>query len=407
MVRRPFTHAVGGPDDHPVNVAGPHGSNEQADADELDRLRVLALVPVLRRGYVMSVLSIAVFSAILFHTSHLGLLGWLAIRLTVTAASVWALDRMDMTVPPTRNLRTLTGMLLVGGSAWGLIPFLVRPDERHWQAVVVLWLLANQSVVTASCAPHRRVFMAAIGSVTLVGTAGVLTHGTAFSLVLALLLLLGGVYSVSLFRAMHVSVTSGMVGQIENARLASSLRDANERLERLSSTDELTSMMNRRRFREAIADPDGTLRSSGAMLIIDVDRFKTINDGLGHQVGDLVLGTLAARWIPLIEPVGFAARLGGDEFACFLPEVSQDDAAAAAEALRDGASAPIPWGGPSIRATCSIGVTMTDAGTQVSIALARADGALYEAKRRGRDAVVFGADPAQGPTGHHSDSTPR
>lgn len=168
------------------------------------------------------------------------------------------------------------------------------------------------------------------------------------------------------------------------------LRAANERLARLAAEDGLTGLLNRRRWLE-LAELEGarlarTGRSS-TVLLADIDHFKSINDGHGHLAGDEVLRAVAARLVAGCRSIDVLARYGGEEFVILLPETTAEDAVAAAERLREAVAAPpVAHGERLIAVTISIGLAEWRNGALDRV-IARADKALYTAKRLGRNRV--------------------
>lgn len=173
------------------------------------------------------------------------------------------------------------------------------------------------------------------------------------------------------------------------------LEQANQDLERLATTDALTGARNRRAFfdlagREVarVARTDSPL----CAVMLDIDHFKTVNDTYGHGGGDTVLRGVAARVMGEIRPVDILGRLGGEEFAILLPDTSLAGAVLVAERLREVlASTPIDADGTSILITASFGVAMLGTEEDLDAVLARADAALYDAKRSGRNRVAEAA----------------
>ncbi|GAB6897213.1 putative bifunctional diguanylate cyclase/phosphodiesterase [Kineosporia succinea] len=145
---------------------------------------------------------------------------------------------------------------------------------------------------------------------------------------------------------------------------------------RLARTDSLTGLPNRRALYDLLEE--GT--ESGSVMIIDLDRFKEINDALGHQVGDELLRQVAARFSDRVPGTGVIARLGGDEFAIYLPGASRDEAARVAADLTAALEEPFTITGTLLHVGASMGITAIAAGTQVGRALAEADMAMYRAK---------------------------
>lgn len=183
------------------------------------------------------------------------------------------------------------------------------------------------------------------------------------------------------------------------------LREAERRMADLAMNDSLTRLPNRRRFEEhlpmALARGDRARRGT-ALLFIDVDRFKPINDTHGHAAGDEVLKAFARRLGRTLRRTDFAARLAGDEFVVVLeglrePREAERVAAKLVEAIRHPVRLPA---GGTVCPTASIGAAFVVHGTGVRVddLLAAADAALYRSKERGRDrfTCVDATPPPQG-----------
>ncbi len=174
---------------------------------------------------------------------------------------------------------------------------------------------------------------------------------------------------------------------MDNARLYEELRDQ-------AFHDPLTGLANRALFTERVAaaisgarDPDA---GPVAVLYLDLDDFKQVNDDVGHAGGDRLLVSVAERVRTCLRPSDTAARLGGDEFAILLePLPDSDQAVIVAERLRTAIGEPFLVDGRALRTGCSIGVTFTDpADDDPDRVLQRADEAMYRAKRLGKGRVV-------------------
>jgi len=183
--------------------------------------------------------------------------------------------------------------------------------------------------------------------------------------------------------------------QIRMRRYHDNLRKSYETSLSLALTDELTGISNRHYLMAHLGALINEAKSSGkplAMMMIDVDVFKEINDSYGHDVGDAVLREIAMRLLNNLRIFDTVARFGGDEFVVVMPSCSEDEAIAAGERLRAKVSdAPIaldrsPY---SIRISISVGITnWRGDGDSENALLRRADQALYEAKRGGRNRVA-------------------
>jgi len=167
-------------------------------------------------------------------------------------------------------------------------------------------------------------------------------------------------------------------------------------IERLSMIDQLTNLPNRRSFDERLKmEWKQAIREKTqiSILMVDLDRFKDVNDKYGHQQGDMVLQSIAALFKQSLKrPGDFSARWGGEEFAILLPNTSSDGASEIAETIRKKVeNSPIHCNkGTKINVTVSIGLNSLTP-TQVSSVdafISRADKALYAAKQAGRNKVI-------------------
>jgi diguanylate cyclase (GGDEF)-like protein/PAS domain S-box-containing protein len=163
------------------------------------------------------------------------------------------------------------------------------------------------------------------------------------------------------------------------------LSTATERLEELAATDPLTGLRNRRDFDRMLRTVP---RESFAVLAIDVDNLKRVNDEFGHAAGDVLLRSIATTLSVLVRGWDTLARLGGDEFAVLLPGAGPQEAAHIAERMRVAMH-----GVPSLAARVSVGWASGPAGIDPRTVWSAADQHLYAAKRAGRDRVLGGEVP--------------
>jgi diguanylate cyclase (GGDEF)-like protein len=173
------------------------------------------------------------------------------------------------------------------------------------------------------------------------------------------------------------------------ARLSAELVEANARLEYRATHDELTGLANRALFRERLHRllEDPRTRGAVAVLYLDVDRFKVLNDSLGHVEGDTLLQLVTERLSRAVRDTDLLARLGGDEFTVVSSGVDTEGALALAERLRAAFDEPFAIGGLSTAVTASIGVAISRPGLTDVDLMRYADAALYEAKGAGRNRV--------------------
>lgn len=164
-----------------------------------------------------------------------------------------------------------------------------------------------------------------------------------------------------------------------------------DKLERLALTDELTGLGNRRAFKDSTASEISRIERSGfsaAMLVIDLDHFKQVNDKHGHGVGDLALAHCAAIMKKSIRPSDIIGRIGGEEFAVFLADTLAEEAHKIANRIVTSiANSTFIAEGETIPLTTSVGLAVMKSDISFGVLYEVADQALYMAKEQGRNRV--------------------
>ncbi len=176
------------------------------------------------------------------------------------------------------------------------------------------------------------------------------------------------------------------VGQL--LRLTLQWHRSHRILEYAATHDQLTGLANRNAFLERLTTVSAAGEGRAAVLFLDLDRFKPVNEALGHPVGDRVLATVARRLVEVLRPGDMVARIGGDEFAVLCERLtSPDDVEPVARrllaAVREPVT-PLPEATTEVRIDASIGITELDPGEGAETTLARVDQAMREAKLSGR-----------------------
>lgn len=192
--------------------------------------------------------------------------------------------------------------------------------------------------------------------------------------------------------ALIVSVLDRQM-HLRTRHLAISLARANEELVQAALHDPLTKLPNRvllqDRIEQAI-EKAKRKQESLAVMFLDLDGFKSVNDAYGHQAGDLLLADVATRVRGLLRSEDTLSRLGGDEFVLVAPSTDPDDAAVVAQRILDAVSLPIQAQGIDVQVTASIGIAMypSDGVTERDL-MAHADAAMYHTKDNGRNGYTF------------------
>lgn len=305
------------------------------------------------------------------------------------------------------SLYLLGGTILLIGTAVRLGSD--RVDVRSIAVIGVVGVVVGGLILATGRRLPRWAYHAVIALGTgLICALVLLGHGDAASIALSMPFLFITINAVFLFPLsqglVHVLVTEaacticlaavdiapGSIVLIQGCTLGTTLVVAwLARAASAADRDFLTGLASRRGFDRRLEEALRSAERDGRRLclaVLDVDRFKQINDTAGHPAGDRLLIACARSWAPLIPPVATLARYGGDEFALLLPDSTLGRAADLADVLRSGAPAEV---------TVSVGVAAWQPGDSGSILMNRADVALYEAKTAGRDRIVAYGDPSR------------
>ena len=304
------------------------------------------------------------------------------------------------------TLRILTLAAFVSGCLWAVVPFLglaADPDRAHAYVIfITAGICAGSIIQSTACS---RVSIAFGAPQMLAAIVSLLLTGSIIAVVVAVDVLL---LMVMMFRSSRISEANFIAShgdRFQAISLARSLsqanaeiRSSNERLEILANRDPLTGLGNRAAFNRGLArvlERNQPAEAPVALMVVDLDRFKSINDTMGHSAGDTVLTGLAQRLRDATRPDDLVVRLGGDEFAVVM---DGPDAAARAHAAAAGVMArmtePMLVGDRPVATGSSIGLAFFPEHARLAHELfACADIALYAAKDQGRRRVcVFNPD---------------
>jgi diguanylate cyclase (GGDEF)-like protein len=304
--------------------------------------------------------------------------------------------------PLAGDTKALLAAALIG-SAWGAAGPVLAPTALAEQSIVMLFLVGVAAVAQLTCSPSRWMYLAfgtPQAAMTLIWLATSyddrLTSIAALSVVFFVMLAGGHLFiNRVLVQALHHRFTNAsLVVELDRERdrigaTNEALVIANERLSHRATHDALTGLLNRNGVMELVdlLAPEARPGASLVLLQVGIDRFKFVNDALGHLAGDRLLQAVAERVQRSIGDGAAIARLGGDEFAVVAHPVADDaEAVALADRVRAVLDDPVTIDGRDIGLTASIGVVLSSGTGETSADLLRfADAALHRAKDLGRN----------------------
>jgi len=359
-----------------------------------DRLRADLIGLLYQQVPLSSAISAVVASLLCFLlwdvTTHALLEAWWLVVIGLSAlrfALVYAFRRRK----PDDDIRVwerwFIATLVMTGAAWGVGGWMLMPrDSLAYQAVVYFFLMGMVGGAVANYSAH-------VAGVTITAILIILPATLSFAIedspVTRAMAFGSVVYVVAAFRA----ATTLSASFKRSYQLAHELELARETAERQARTDELTEMRNRRAFYELgeLAMSQATRYGDPlALITLDIDHFKKVNDTWGHATGDETLRLVALIIQRTIRTSDIAGRIGGEEFSILLPRATPEQALAMAERLRAAMEkAPLYHDKGEVHFTASFGVAVPNKEINtLDRLLAEADKALYEAKEGGRNRVV-------------------
>ncbi|HKK22561.1 MAG TPA: diguanylate cyclase, partial [Pseudohaliea sp.] len=352
----------------------------------------------LRQALAAVVLNSAILCWLLWNENRaLALGGWLVATFTVTAYRSAIALRFTRASPTERGSRrwyyhAIVGALL-SGLTWGAAGYLLFTTDNIYNQSLLAFVIAGMcagSVVSLAAFVEAGIPFLALSILPFAFR--LFTEGSVEAAQLGAMALLYLVLMATFARRVNETVVRGF--EMTHLR-----QRAEATVERQALYDDLTGLPNRRLLLDRLRRERARVlrhNNHAALLFLDLDHFKRINDSLGHSAGDAVLVEVAERLLRQLREADTAARLGGDEFIILLTDLEGtleqviQHTHRTAERIRDTVAAPIDSGGTQLHLSTSIGVSLLPSDSDNTEDLLRhADTAMYKAKDQGRNAVRF------------------
>jgi diguanylate cyclase (GGDEF)-like protein len=297
-------------------------------------------------------------------------------------------DATDMV----RARRLATSSLLLPAAGWPLALLVLQPREHSETYLIMFFCVAaTASSLTASAAYRLFFLVLVLGMMvplTVAIAAGWLLPEVPRGLAVMGAVFIGMLY-VS-FVSINRLIADSVGGRIVEEALSAQLSEANARLVHRATHDDLTGLANRALFRDTLEHQLSRPQiGRTAVLYLDIDRFKVVNDSLGHVEGDQLLRDVAERLRASVRSEDLLSRLGGDEFTVVAPGLDPAGAQRLGERIRAALDKPFTLSGLRVVTTVSIGIALSRQSTSALDLMRYADAALYEAKGSGRNRVVL------------------
>ena len=339
------------------------------------------------------------------HVDAERLAAWVLIAFVASAAIVITCARFRRSGPLDRLDVAMAAIAHAGiGVLAGASPWVAADAGRDMLLLFTLFPAASCAVGGAACAGRRDIYVAFVAPIIVLTPWNLWASGDGLMRSVAVLFLVWGMSQAVLHQKFSRSVRALLHHQLDSETVAARMSQDREELSRayeqlsisngqlahLASHDPLTGLLNRRGTIDQLdlalgsASPDAPV----AVLYLDLDRFKAVNDLLGHRGGDAFISTLADRMVRSIDDDCLAGRIGGDEFVVVLPGHGADKADRVAQQLVTWMAQPVHAEGRSVPSSVSVGVAVAPQhGTSASDLMRNANTALYRAKHGGRNRV--------------------
>ena len=284
--------------------------------------------------------------------------------------------------------------LTLAAAVWPAAFVVLDPQDQGGHYLALMFCIAAAATSLSATAAYRPFFLALMAG-NLAPTTILIVTGSLLPEISPWLAFMSvcfaGALAVS-FEQAHRTILEAIGARVVEEGLSEQLYEANARLVHRATHDDLTGLANRALFRDVLERRIQAVHAGSrelALLYLDLDRFKVINDSLGHAEGDALLQAAAERLRGCIRNDDLLARLGGDEFTLVAPDIDVHGALALAERVRAAFDPEFHIASLRSTVTVSVGVAMSVPDVSALDLMRYADAALYEAKAKGRNTVVL------------------
>jgi diguanylate cyclase (GGDEF)-like protein len=377
------------------------GAAVDCSMQQLRAEQVIHMCRLLPTAIITSSVLALVVAIVLWPTVPVWAIGsWLALLGAVSTARLLLAHRVrrlpddDLEARLAAQHRLRVGALLAG-ITWGLASLLFFPtDDLPRQMFLAFTLAGITAGATTSMAVDRTASLVFQLPVILPLAARLLAHGGTVHTGMAIMVVVYGVYLLISVNRTHAQLNENIELRIDALSRQKKLHDSETRYRQLAHHDALTGLPNRHSLQTRLPELLSRAASNGtrlALLYLDLDHFKNVNDARGHACGDQLLIAVAERLRSCVRPDDLIVRMGGDEFIIVSALAERRKAVEQlAKRIQQQLALPFQLDGEQISVCTSIGVGLyPDDGTTAELLMKHADIALYQAKGLGRDNVQF------------------
>lgn len=330
------------------------------------------------------------------------LLGWYAFMVVCTGIPRYVLTVIYKRHQPSQEQtyiweRAITALLFISALGWSFVGTVLLPENNILNEAMVLFLLVGvAATANPFYSPIKKIYAIFLIPTLLFTAINLLLNDSVLGMFAGIAVLTFGILMlITAFVSSRLIATS-LKFRFQNMELAEDLLEANKTLENLATHDTLTKLPNRQLFNQAFNKmlSDAKIKQKEfAILFLDIDKFKKINDTLGHDIGDELLKIIAKRLYLLFHKNSFVCRLGGDEFIVLIANTNPAEVSQIAEGCRKSLAEPIDIDKYRFAVSTSIGISFyPENGITEEALIKNADTAMYVSKERGGNRFTFYRD---------------